>query len=139
VANHRQVSAVQGLGDPVMHAQVREAANRMGGELCTEDRVVAYLPPGGSDGECEFAGRLIRSELALIADGVDPLRVSLRIAVMTGARGALEGRAAIRELSEAPASSSGSTSTSSNQIRRVRLAHCARAGSTRRGRAEARK
>jgi hypothetical protein len=139
VANHRQVSAVPGLGDPEMQAQVQAAANRMVGELFTEDRVVAYLPAGGSDGDCEFADRLIRSELALIADGVDPLRVSLRIAVLTAARGALEGRAAIRELPEAPASSLESTSISSNQTPRVRLAHCARAGGARRGRAEDRK
>jgi hypothetical protein len=117
-----------------MQAQVQAAANRMVGELFTEE-LVAFLPAGGSDGVSEFADRLIRSELALIADGVDPLRVSLRIGVLTAARDALESWAAIRELPEAPASSSESTLKSRNQSREVRLADCARADGTRRRRA----
>ena len=136
MANHRQPRAVPGLGYPEMQAQVQAAANRMVGELFTEERVVAYLPAAGSDGDSEFADRLIRSELALIADGVDPLQVSLRIAVLTAARDALEDCAAIRELPEAPASSSESTAISSSQSPQVRLADCARTGGTRRGLAE---
>ena len=104
MANHRRVRAVPDLGDPEMQAQVQAAANRMVGELFTQERVVAYLPAARSDGDSEFSDRLIRSELAMIADGVDPLRVSLRIAVLTAARHALEGLAAIHELPQAPAS-----------------------------------
>lgn len=132
MANHRQVRAVPGLGDPEVQAQVQAAANRMVGEFFTVERVVAYLPAAGSDGKSEFADRLIRGELALIADDVDLLRVSLRIAVLTAARDALEGLAAIRELPQAPASSSESKSP--NRSPQMRLAVSATAGGTRRGR-----
>jgi hypothetical protein len=88
------------LEDPRMQAWVERAANRMVGELLSEGRF--ELCPQGvePEGNPEFADRLIRCELALIADGVYPLRVALRIAILRAARDVLQASAAIRALPE---------------------------------------
>jgi hypothetical protein len=88
------------LEDPKMQAWVERAANRMVGELLSEGRF--ELCPQGvePEGNPEFADRLIRCELALIADGAYPLRVALRIAILRAARDVLQASAAIRALPE---------------------------------------
>jgi hypothetical protein len=99
------------LEDPKMRAWVERAANRMVGELLSEGRF--DLCPQGvePEGNPEFADRLIRCELALIADGVYPLRVALRIAILKAARDVLRTSAAIRALPESAALLSGSPHT----------------------------
>jgi hypothetical protein len=99
------------LEDPKMQAWVERAANRMVGELVSEGRL-GLCPQGVEpEGNPEFVDRLIRCELALIADGVYPLRVALRIAILTAARDVLQTSAAIRALPESAAQLAGSQET----------------------------
>ncbi|MDX6495079.1 MAG: hypothetical protein QOE17_1065 [Gaiellales bacterium] len=88
------------LDDPKMQAWVERAANRMVGELLSEGRFELCPPGVEPEGKPEFADRLIRCELALIADGAYPLRVALRIAVLRASRDVLQASAAIRALPE---------------------------------------
>lgn len=103
MANGERARELRLLEDPKMQAWVERAANRMVGELLSEGRF--DLSPQGAKPEAapEFADRLIRCELALIADGVYPLRIALRIAILRAAHDVLQTSAAIRALPEGAA------------------------------------
>ena len=99
------------LEDPKMQAWLERAANRVVGELLSEGRFDLCPRVVEREGNPEFADRLIRCELALIADGVYPLRVALRVAILRAARDVLQTSAAIRALPEGAALLSGSPPT----------------------------
>jgi hypothetical protein len=83
-----------------MAAVVQSAASRVVAELLGEQHGSRPLHRVGSDSE--FADGLVDRELAMIADGEDPLRVSLRIAILRTSREALRTFAEIRALPEQP-------------------------------------
>lgn len=87
------------LKDPKTQAWLERAANRMVGELLSAERF-ELCPPGAPEGDPEFADRLIRYEMGLIADGVYPIRVALRVALLRAARDVLQTAASIRALPE---------------------------------------
>jgi hypothetical protein len=60
-------------------------------------RRIDALSPGD---DAEFARRLVETELALIADADDPVRIYLRLAVVRATRVALRARTEIRNLPE---------------------------------------
>src|SRR5579862_8487802 len=88
------------LGDPEVQDRVQAVANRMVGELLGVDAMLADILDLAPAGDPDFAEELIVRELALIADGENPLRVSLRIALLSAARAALRCRGQIRALPE---------------------------------------
>jgi hypothetical protein len=91
------------LQDPKAQAWVEEAANRMVGELLSAGRFDAFSQGVAQEGNPEFADRLIRYELGLIADGAYPIRVALRIALLQAAHDVLKTAASIRALPESAA------------------------------------
>ena len=99
MASSERLREITLLGDPAMQAWVERAANRVVGDLLSEGRFDDG-PAAEPEDDFAFADRLIRCELALIADGAYPLRVALRIAVLRAAREALLAHASIRALPE---------------------------------------
>ena len=89
------------LDEPATQAWLEASANQLVAELFDEEgalRRIDALSPGD---DAEFARRLVETELALIADGYDPVRVYLRrLAVARTARVALRARTEIRDLPE---------------------------------------
>ena len=78
------------LEDPETHAWLERAANRMVGELLAEGRFDLFPTGAATQDDSQFADRLIRCELGLIADGVYPIRVALRVALLRVAHDVLE-------------------------------------------------
>ncbi len=78
---------------------INAAATRMVGELlaAADAEQVRMADP---ETDAEFADHLIDYELALMAFGEEPLRIALRIAVLTIARDSLRTYAEIRALPE---------------------------------------
>jgi hypothetical protein len=97
------------LQDPRTQAWLEEAANRMVGELLSEGRFDAFPQGVAQEGNPEFADRLVRCELGLIADGAYPIRVALRIALLQVAHDVLQTAASIRALPESAAGLSRSS------------------------------
>jgi hypothetical protein len=88
------------LGQPATQAWLEASANQLVAELFDEEgalRRIDELSPGDDD---EFASRMFETELGLIADGYDPVRIYLRLAVVRTARIALRARTEIRGLPE---------------------------------------
>jgi hypothetical protein len=91
---------VPGLVDGEMQAAVQAAACRSVAEMLAEDRFASPPKEQPPDSDGEFEDRLILAELGLIADAEQPLRISLRVAVLRTARDALRTFAEIRALPE---------------------------------------
>lgn len=91
---------VPGLVDGEMQASVQAAACRSVAEMIAEDRFAAPPNEQPPDSDGEFEHRLTLAELGLIADAEEPLRISLRVAVLRTARDALRTCAEIRALPE---------------------------------------
>jgi hypothetical protein len=88
------------LNEPATQAWLEASANQLGAELFDEEgalRRIDALSPGD---DAEFARRLVETELGLIADAHDPVRIYLRLAVVRTARIALRARTEIRSLPE---------------------------------------
>jgi len=88
------------LNEPATQAWLEASANQLVAELFDEEgalRRIDALSPGD---DAEFARRLIDTELGLIADDYDPVRIYLRLAVVRTARIALRARTEIRTLPE---------------------------------------
>jgi hypothetical protein len=88
------------LNEPATQAWLEASANQLVAELFDEEgalRRIDELSPGD---DAEFARRLVETELGLIADGYDPVRIYLRLAVVRTARVALAARTEIRNLPE---------------------------------------
>ncbi len=91
---------VPGLVDGEMQASIQAAACRSVAEMLAEDRFASPPREQPPDSDGEFEDRLILAELGLIADAEQPLRISLRVAVLRTARDALRTFAEIRALPE---------------------------------------
>jgi hypothetical protein len=88
------------LNEPATQAWLEASANQLVSELFGEEgalRRIDALSPGD---EAEFARRLVETELGLIADAYDPVRIYLRLAVVRTTRVALRARTEIRNLPE---------------------------------------
>jgi hypothetical protein len=88
------------LNEPATQAWLEASANQLVAELFDEQgalRRIDALSPGD---DAEFARRLVETELALIADAYDPVRIYLRLAVVRTTRVALRARTEIRNLPE---------------------------------------
>lgn len=88
------------LGEPEIQAWLEASANQLVADLFDEEgalRRIDALSPGDDE---EFADRLFDTELGLVADGYDPVRIYLRLAVVRTARIALRARTEIRGLPE---------------------------------------
>jgi hypothetical protein len=88
------------LGQPATQAWLEASANQLVADIFDEEgalRRIDELSPGDDD---EFASRMFETELGLIADGDDPVRIYLRLAVVRTARIALHARTEIRGLPE---------------------------------------
>jgi len=88
------------LGDPQTQAWLEASANRLVAELFDEEGALRRIDALSPDDDGEFARRLLETELGLIADGYDPMRIYLRLAVVRTARVALQARGEIRNLPE---------------------------------------
>lgn len=88
------------LGDRDVQVRIRSAANRLIATLLGADDAVERLVARVPADDQGFADRLIRRELGMIADGMDPLRVSFRIALLVAGRDALQCCREIRALPE---------------------------------------
>jgi hypothetical protein len=88
------------LSDPQTQAWLEASANRLVAELFDEEGALRRIDALSPDDDGEFARRLLETELGLIADGYDPMRIYLRLAVMRTARVALQARGEIRNLPE---------------------------------------
>jgi hypothetical protein len=88
------------LNEPATQAWLAASANQLVAELFDEEgalRRIDALSPGD---DAEFDRRLVETELGLIADAHDPVRIYLRLAVVRTARVALRARTEIRNLPE---------------------------------------
>ena len=92
---------------------VQAAACRMVAALFDAGNVAACRVPVGPLSDLEFADALACRELELIAAGDDPVRISLRMTVMSTARDALHACAAIEALPEAPSGAARTRPTGS--------------------------
>jgi hypothetical protein len=88
------------LSDPHTQAWLEASANRLVAELIDEEGALRRIDALSPEDDGEFARRMIEAELGLIADGFDPIRIYLRLAVMRTARVALRAREEIRNLPE---------------------------------------
>jgi hypothetical protein len=88
------------LGEPATQAWLEASANELVAELFDEEGALRRIDALSPQDDAEFARRLIETELALLADGYDPVRVYLRLAVTRTARVALRARTEIRDLPE---------------------------------------
>jgi hypothetical protein len=88
------------LNEPATQAWLEASANQLVAELFDEEgalRRIDALSPGD---DAEFDRRLVETELGLIADAYDPVRIYLRLAVVRTARLVLRARTEIRNLPE---------------------------------------
>jgi hypothetical protein len=88
------------LSEPQTQAWLEASANRLVAELFDEEGALRRIDALSPDDDGEFARRLVETELGLIADGYDPVRIYLRLAVARTARVALQARGEIRNLPE---------------------------------------
>jgi hypothetical protein len=88
------------LSDPQTQAWLEASANRLVAELFDEEGALRRIDALSPADDSEFARRIVETELGLIADGYDPIRIYLRLAVMRTARVALRAREEIRNLPE---------------------------------------
>lgn len=88
------------LNEPETQAWLEASANQLVAELFDEEGALRRIDALSPDDDAEFARRLIETELGLIADGYDPVRIYLRLAVVRTARIALRARTEIRSLPE---------------------------------------
>jgi hypothetical protein len=102
VADDQRRRDIEALDEADSRACVERAANRMVGELFSEGQVGACLHELVRWSDAEFVDQLVDRELALIADGVDPLGVALGVAVLRVAREALRASVAIHALPKTP-------------------------------------
>ena len=87
------------VSDAAMQAVV-EAANRFVGQLLDEGQPTAQTHWAfQADSDCD---RFAECELAWIADGWDPLRIAMHVAILQTAREVIQTRCAIRALPETP-------------------------------------
>lgn len=90
--------------DRVMAALVQQHANRVVADLLGEGELRHRLESLCPTSDSEFTQDLVDRELGLIADGVDPVRIRLRLAVLRTARDVLATCVAIHRLPETPPS-----------------------------------
>jgi hypothetical protein len=117
VADRRKCPAT-GLVGPQMQASVEAAALRIVAEMLAEDRLAVSVEQHSRlDDDEEFEDRLVRAELALIADAEPALQISLRVALVRAARDALRTCAEIRALpqSEYPGRPSAAPPTTNGE------------------------
>jgi hypothetical protein len=88
------------LSDPETQAWLEASANRLVAELLAEERALARIDGLSPADDADFARRLVDTELGFMADGFDPMRIYLRLAVMRTARTTLRARTEIRNLPE---------------------------------------
>ncbi len=86
------------LSDPQTQAWLEASANRLVAELFDEEGALRRIDALSPEDDGEFARRMVETELGLIADGYDPTRIYLRLAVIRTARVALRARDEIRSL-----------------------------------------
>jgi hypothetical protein len=94
------------LEDPRTQAWLESAANRMVGELWSRGRFDLRPADVAPESDSQFADRLIRRELGLIADGLYPISVVLRVALLRAAHEVVQTAASIRALPESAACAS---------------------------------
>ena len=99
VASYEQQPATED-DDPVPTAWVQERANRVVGDLLGDAAVRRRLEAVWPTSDDEFAAELVDRELGLIADGDDPVRIYLSLAVLRTAREMVAVCAQIRKLPE---------------------------------------
>jgi hypothetical protein len=88
------------LGEPETQAWLEASANQLVAELFDEEGALRRIDALSPSDDEEFADRLFDTELGLVADGYDPVRIYLRLAVVRTARIALRARTEIRCLPE---------------------------------------
>lgn len=86
----------------IPQAAVQRHANRMVADLLGEGTLRRRLETLWPNSDSEFTQELIDRELGWIANGVDPLRIRLRLAVLRTARDVLAAYAQIHRLPETP-------------------------------------
>ena len=88
------------LNEPETQAWLEASANQLVAELFAEEGALRRIDALSPSDDAEFARRLVETELGLIADAYDPVRIYLRLAVVRTARTALRARTEIRNLPE---------------------------------------
>ncbi len=88
------------LNEPATQAWLEASANQLVAELFDEEGALRRIDALSPSDDAEFARRLVETELGLIADAYDPVRIYLRLAVVSTARAALRARTEIRNLPE---------------------------------------
>ena len=88
------------LGEPETQAWLEASANQLVAELFDEEGALQRIDALSPRDDEKFADRLFDTELGLVADGYDPVRIYLRLAVVRTARIALRARTEIRGLPE---------------------------------------
>ena len=74
------------LGEPETQAWLEASANQLVAELFDEEGALQRIDALSPSDDEEFADRLFDTELGLVADGYDPVRIYLRLAVVRTAR-----------------------------------------------------
>jgi hypothetical protein len=88
------------LTEPATQAWLEASANQLVAELFDEEGALRRVDALSPADDAEFARRMVETELGLIADAYDPVRIYLRLAVVRTARIALRARTEIRSLPE---------------------------------------
>jgi hypothetical protein len=88
------------LNEPATRAWLEASANQLVAELLDEAGALRRIDALSPEDDAEFARRLIDTELGLIADDYDPVRIYLRLGVVRTARVAMRARTEIRNLPE---------------------------------------
>jgi hypothetical protein len=88
------------LNEPATQAWLEASANQLVAELFDEEAALRRIDALSPGNDAEFDRRLVETELGLIADAYDPVRIYLRLAVVRAARVAMRARTEIRSLPE---------------------------------------
>ena len=88
------------LNEPATQAWLEASANQLVAELFDEEGALGRIDALSPGDDAEFARRLVETELGLMADAYDPVRIYLRLAVVRTTRVALRAQTEIRNLPE---------------------------------------